>query len=138
MKTTSPLNNFLVIILWISIIGTALGIIRGFSNLGETTSSYPELFLALTSITGAVLMLRLNRWGYWMMVVARLLLIFVGLMQINELESQGLYVPSSAMNYILIRSLGQIAFLSLIMLIKKNGMNAYQILWYKMPTDNEY
>lgn len=131
MKKYSPLHDALVIILWLSIIGTAYSIIRSFGALGEELFSYFELLLALASIFGAVLILRLNKNGYWMMVWSRILMALAGLLYASSLENASSYI----VNGVLIRNLGQIVFLSLLMLLKKDGKNAYQVLWYKYNED---
>lgn len=133
MKNYSLLNSFLVAILCLSIMFNAFGIIASFGKTEYDVFSQVELFLALASIAGSLLILRLNKWGYWIMVGARILIIVVGIIQVNTLEKKGFVIPDSAISGLVIRNLSQIVFLSLLMLLRKDGKSAYQVLWNKMP-----
>ena len=59
------------------------------------------------------------------MVGPRILMIVVGLFMTSSIDVGSLFL----------QNLGQIAFLSLLMLLKKDGMNAYQVLWLKLPPE---
>lgn len=125
MKTISPLNNVFVTILWISIIANAISILNNLRRIDTMPLGYLSVILALASIGGAVLILRLNKWGYWLMVGSRILIIVIGLSMTSLIDVGSL----------LTQNLGQITFLSLLMLLKKDGMNAYQVLWFKLPPE---
>lgn len=137
MNNNYPLNSLLVFLLGISIIGTAYRIITELSGINITVDFYTVLsiILALTSIAGSILILLLNKWGYWMMVGSRVLLILLMILQFDNLGGQVQY--SGLISQAVFSNLGQIAVLSLLMLLKKNGMNAYQVLWFKMPEEDE-
>lgn len=125
MKTYSPFNGAMVAILWISIIANAISILNSLSRIDTMPLDYLSIILALVTISGAYLILRLNKWGYWLMVGPRILMMVIGLTMISSIDVGALFL----------QNLGQIAFLSLLMLLKKDGMNAYQVLWLKLPPE---
>lgn len=59
------------------------------------------------------------------MVEPRILMIVIALTMTSSIDVGALFL----------QNLGQIVFFSLLMLLKKDGMNAYQVLWFKLPPE---
>ena len=126
-KANKYLNSWLTYILCLQMILSAVGLVMGFVDLitkpeGIQTIDLLELLLSTIPVVGALLLLLVKRIGFYLMVIPYLL---VGILcMIPPCQWEGVEM-----------CFGEIAFIMLLMLLKKNGKNAYQVLWNKPDKD---
>ena len=124
MKTKADqlLHPALTIILKIKIFFTTIAVVASvvkiFQNLDTAMmTDWFDIFLAVVAIYGAWLMLQTKKIGFYLVILPNLITGIISLF----------YLPYMAKGVWM--SFGQIAFIMLLMLLKRNGKNAYQVLW---------
>lgn len=119
-KKDTPLNDFFVVILLISVFGGIGQIIRGFSSISDTpVVSIVSILLTSVALYGIYLILCLKKMGYWFLILPKVIDVVVALIFLSDYDITNAVVID----------LGSIAIISLLMLLRKNGKNAYQLLW---------
>ena len=126
MKTKADqlLHPVLTVILKIKVVLTTIAVmatvVNIFKNLDAATmADWFEIFLTVVAIYGAWLMLQTQKLGFYLVVIPHLIVGIISLFFLPYMM-KGLWM-----------SFGQIAFIMLLMLLKRNGKNAYQVLWSK-------
>ena len=134
MKTKADqlLHPALTVVLKIKILFTTIAIVAGvvkiFQNLDTAMmADWFDIFLAVAAIYGAWLMLQTKKLGFYLVAIPNLI---TGIMSL-------FYLPYMAKGVWM--SFGQIAFVVLLMLLRRDGKNAYQVLWgnANMIAENE-
>lgn len=129
------LNRTFVVILWIKIFLTCGAV---FEQIDKYTSNNDTmvLFNALLSacaVVGAFLLIKANKKGFYILVAVNVIigvLVFYQYTQISVDEYGMLYESAKSRAIIgILGCLGQIVVLLLLMLLKKDGKTAYQVLW---------
>lgn len=135
MKVFPPYHGLLDAVLCLCLTFSTFKLFSTLFRDNYSEISYPYIVLAVLFITGTFLMLRFNKWGYWIMVGSRILLTIYCLWCLCEYKFLCEALSVLEYCYIFI-PLAQVVVISLLMLLKKNGMNAYQVLWQKVPDEN--
>lgn len=124
MKTRADqlLHPVLTVILKIKVVLTTIAVIATvvniFMNLDAVTmDDWLQIFLTVVAIYGAWLMLQTKKLGFYLVVIPHLIMGIISLFFLPYML-KGLWM-----------SFGQIAFIMLLMLLKRHGKNAYQVLW---------
>lgn len=124
MKTKADqlLHPVLTVILKIKVVLTIIAVmatvVNIFKNLDAVTmADWLQVFLTIVAIYGAWLMLQTQKLGFYLVIIPHLIMGIISLFFLPYMM-EGLWM-----------SFGQIAFIMLLMLLKRNGKNAYQVLW---------
>ncbi len=135
-SNTTKLSVWLVYILWLKVALTSLSIVYSITNMFRADIDPREAFnllLAVIAVIGAYRLIKADKVGFYLIVAVNLLLSFMSFFQYIHLTPDDYgYTFDILQNQVLMSlwgSFGQIVFLMLLMLIKKNGINAYQVLW---------
>lgn len=127
-KKETPLNDIFVVVLLLGVFGGLGQIIQGFANFDETpVISIISLVLTVVSLYGIYLILCLKKMGYWLVILPKVIDVVVALIVFSDYD-----ITSG-----IIMDLGSIAIISLLMLLRKNGKNAYQLLWNGYNPDED-
>lgn len=131
------LNSWFVAILWVKIVFTSLSVIAAiweiFTNSNDILLDLGNILLAIGAILGAYLLLKAKKMGFYLIVLTNIILAMLSYYQFTQIS-----VDEYGMMYNLAQqsafkgvwgSLGQIIFIMLLMLLKKDGRNAYQVIW---------
>lgn len=131
------LNSWFVAILWIKIVFTSLSVIAAiweiFTNSNDILLDLGNILLAIGAILGAYLLLKAKKIGFYLIVLTNIILAMLSYYQFTQIS-----VDEYGMMYDLAQqsafrgvwgSIGQIIFIMLLMLLKKDGRNAYQVIW---------
>lgn len=131
------LNSWFVAILWVKIVFTSLSVIAAiweiFTNSNDILLDLENILLAIGAIFGAYLLLKAKKSGFYLIVVTNIILAMLSYYQFTQIS-----VDEYGMIYNLAQqsafrgvwgSIGQIIFIMLLMLLKKDGRNAYQVIW---------
>lgn len=128
-KKETPLNDVLVVILLIGVIGGIFQIINSFRYLSQSpVAAILSILFTAVAMYGIYLILSLKKAGYWLLILPKLIDLVVVV-----LVSSGYGVKDAV-----VMDLGGIAIISLLMLLRKNGKNAYQLLWGGYCTEKEW
>lgn len=126
MKTKADqlLHPALTVILKIKVVLTTIAVMATVVNIfkkldAATMADWFEIFLTVVAIYGAWLMLQTQKLGFYLVVIPHLIVGIISLFFLPYMMG-GLWM-----------SFCQIAFIMLLMLLKRNGKNAYQVLWGK-------
>ena len=132
------LNSWLVGILWIKIIFSSLGIVGQIWKM-ITDASYASplvavnVVLAVCAVIGGYWLLQAEKRGFYLIVGANIALSILSYYQYTQItvEEYGMFfnmAQQSAFRGVW-GSIAQIIFIMLLMLLKKNGKNAYNVIW---------
>lgn len=137
-REESKLNSWFVAILWVKITFTTLSVIGRMWKIFTDENYYTllvaaDVMLAICAIIGAYWLSKARKKGFYMIVGVNVVLaaiVFYQYTQITTNEYGALYdmARRTVLRGVWI-SLGQIALLMLLMLLKDNGKNAYQVIW---------
>ena len=141
-KDTNQFNQVLVFILWLSLIinvGDAiLTLIRSVNYAEEVLvqDSFINIPLYVCSAIGCYMFLQKKATGFYIILALRIFTIGYIIHKSQNLGSSTLspHLSELQANFLtrdIFVNIGQIIFILLIMLLRKNGKNAYQILWNK-------
>lgn len=130
-KYKTEFNGVLSVLLWIFIIINGLSFVYGLFKFNDNMVSLQivTLLFNLSMAVGSILFLDVKKAGFWIIVIANVvaaLYTLFGYQQINE--SLSAFNMGMQKGSFLI-SIFRIALILLLMLIKKDGKNAYQVLW---------
>lgn len=124
MKTKADqlLHPALTVILEIKVVLTTIAVmatvVNIFMNLDAVTmADWLQVFLTVVAIYGAWLMLQTRKQGFYLVVIPHLIMGIISLFFLPYMM-KGMWM-----------SFGQIAFIMLLMLLRRDGKNAYQVLW---------
>lgn len=122
------MNDVLVVVLIINLIMGAFSIIGALrSDIIDELVTVVSIAFTLIGMYGIYLILCLKKLGYWLLIAPKILGIVVGLIFASDYYT----VDSIVFN------VASIAFISLLMLLRKNGKNAYQLLWQGYESDSD-
>ena len=125
-KADKFFNAGLTTILRIQLVFTAIALVMGtiviLLQSEYKTEDIIELAFVTCVVIGAVLLLSVKKIGFYMIVLPNLLVGILGLFPPYNMRSVGM-------------SFGEITLIMLLMLLRKNGRNAYQVLWNRHDTD---
>lgn len=120
-KKETPLNDILVVFLLLGVLGGIFQLIREFSHIDDNPiMSIISILLLLISLYGIYLILCLKKMGYWLLIIPKVIDIIVALF----------VFPGYIVKNVIVMDLGLIVFITLLMLLRKNGKNAFQLLWH--------
>ena len=131
------LNSWFIAILWIKIVFTSLRIIGAiweiFTDSNGVLLKLENILLAIGAVLGAYLLLKVEKRGFYLIVVTNIILAMLSYYQFTQItiDEYGMMydiAQQSALRGVW-GSLGQIIFIMLLMLLKKDGRNAYQVIW---------
>ena len=138
-ENTRLLNQVLVVVLWIKLVLTSLWLLLGiYVHIIEdwgmpVWEDYLSWALSLVAICGTWFFLKVNRWGFYLLVGTNLVNIIWAVVNYCTLSPDFQETLSVSMSQRFINSIavnaGQFALLLLLMLLKQNGQNAYRTLW---------
>lgn len=119
-KKETPLNDIFVVVLLLGVLGGVGQIIKGFISIGANPiESIFSILLTAVALYGIYLILCLKKMGYWFLILPKVIDVVVALIFLSDYDITNAVVMD----------LGSIAIISLLMLLRKNGKNAYQLLW---------
>ncbi len=142
------LNPWLVGILWMKVLISLLSIISISFGIFNNFESYSWLdcigiLVAVAAICGVYMITQADKMGFYIFVGAECLLALIAYDQYlnisptqfsysynGSLDYAYRYARNTALNSVW-SNLGQIVFVMLLLLLRKNGKNAYQVLWDK-------
>lgn len=146
------LNKWFTGILWIKIAFTSLGLISLVVNyIQQGSENLPwecaTVIITALAIVGAYLLTKANRLGFYLVVGTNLFAAIMSYVQYINLDPDdfGMFYDMASSRVLsgVWSGLAQIVILLLLMLIRQNGKNAYEVLWSKSaestdePLDNE-
>lgn len=131
------LNSWFVAILWIKIVFTSLSIIGAiwkiFTDSDDILLNVENILLAIGAVLGAYLLLKAQKNGFYLIVVTNIVLAMLSYYQFTQItvDEYGMMYDIAQQGALrgVLGSLGQIIFIMLLMLLKKDGRNAYQVIW---------
>ncbi|MGM9843124.1 MAG: hypothetical protein ACI30S_02740 [Muribaculaceae bacterium] len=135
----NSLNSWFNAILWLNIILSGIGLIL--NVIGVISENIVDLYIIVSFISvslavfGLYRMLREDRKGFYCFVAGCLINAIIGYIQYANISADdyGLAynMARSASFKVVWVSLGKIVFIMLLMLLRSNGRNVYQVLWNK-------
>jgi hypothetical protein len=145
----NDLHGLVTFIMGLSIVITGLSIIGSFwdvINWSPDSITSPiwvmaEILLMLLSIYGAYKILKTQKIGYKIIVFTRLAFIAVTYFEVSEFINSPDVVDtnydvqkyaSDILTKTVIVNIGQIIFLSLILMLRKNGRSGWDVLWRRV------
>lgn len=144
-KSDQKLNRIFVVILWINIFFTSVAtfeLIDKFTSNNDTVVLLNAL-LSACAVVGAFLLIKANKKGFYIIVAVNVIMGFLAFYQYTQtsVDEYGILHESAKSGAVkgVLGCLGQIVVLMLLMLLKKDGKNAYQVLWgeSKNRTDSQ-
>lgn len=127
-KKDTPLNDFLVVFLLLNVIGGFFQAISSISKFGDSPLlALFELAGALLTIYGIYLILCLKKTGYFILVIPQAIAIIAAL----------ILAPFAVVNSFVVSCAASIVVVTLLMLLRKNGKSAFQLLWNGYDPDED-
>ena len=132
------LNSWLVGILWIKIVFTTLSVVENIWKMFmeadyNTPLVVANVMLAIFAIIGGYWLLHAEKRGFYLIVGTNIALAILSYYQYTQItfEEYGMYLNMAQQSALrgVWGGLGQILFIMLLMLLKKDGKNAYHVLW---------
>ena len=133
------LNSWFNAILWLNIILSGIGLIL--NVIGAISENIVDLYIIVSFISvslavfGLYRMLREDRKGFYCFVAGCLINAIIGYIQYANISADDYDIAynmaRSASLKVVWVSLGKIVFIMLLMLLRSNGRNVYQVLWNK-------
>lgn len=140
--TSDDLHGAVKVILWLSIVFTGISLVGTVFSSNSNSVISPiwliaDVLLGVASIYGAYQILQTQKEGYSIMVTTRLLIIVLTYFEVQDLLNHSdarmdMYVrrvASDAFTRSVLVNLGQILFLSLLLMLRKNGKSGFDVLW---------
>lgn len=132
------LNSWFVGIMWIKIVFSVLGIIgQVWHMFSDITSANPivviSVVLAVCAVTGGYWLLGAEKKGFYMIVGANIALAILSYYQYTQISADECGMLYNMAKQEAFRgvwgNICNIIILMLLMLLRKNGKNAYEIIW---------
>ncbi len=135
------LNKVLVTVLWLKFAGTIVALFGLFYDVFLHKGIYAHgvsafqgiinIFLTLLVLLGLYLFLKVNRYGFYLIAIVLVSTALVSFLSVIELNTNEFadQILRSRLFYAGILNLVQLIVLMLLMLLKRYGKNAYQVLW---------
>ncbi|MGN1172318.1 MAG: hypothetical protein ACI4SO_00870 [Muribaculaceae bacterium] len=135
----NSLNSWFNAILWLNIILSGIGLIL--NVIGAISENIVDLYIIVSFISvslavfGLYRMLREDRKGFYCFVAGCLINAIIGYIQYANISADDYGIAynmarSESFKVVWV-SLGKIVFIMLLMLLRSNGRNVYQVLWKK-------
>ena len=135
LKNGNGLNSWFNAILWLNIAFSGVGLIMSLINLikgdnGFDIYAFGSTCAVCIAIAGFYLLLKAEKVGFYLLIVG--CLINVQYCNINVDDYGTMYSVARSMAFKGVwTSIGKIIFFMLLMLLKCDGKNVYQVLWNK-------
>ncbi len=135
------LNKALITVVWLKFAGTIVALFglfydvflhKGIYAHGVSTfQGIINIFLTLLVLLGLYLFLKVNRYGFYIIAIVLVSTALVSFLSVRELNTNEFadQILRSRLFYAGILNLVQLIVLMLLMLLKRYGKNAYQVLW---------
>lgn len=140
LKNGNGLNSWFNAILWLNIAFSGVGLIMSLINLikgdnGFDIYAFGSTCAVYIAIAGFYLLLKAEKVGFYLLIVGCLInavLAYVQYCNINVDDYGTMYSVARSMAFKGVwTSIGKIIFFMLLMLLKCDGKNVYQVLWNK-------
>ncbi len=132
------LNSFLIAILWIKLAFTSLGILGQLWEFIKDADSIDPVMvtgivLAICAVLGVYLLLKVEKTGFYLIVAADIAIAILSYYRYTHISASEYGMVYSFARELAFKgvwsNIGQIILLMLLMLLKRDGKNAYQVLW---------
>lgn len=140
LKNGNGLNSWFNAILWLNIAFSGVGLIMDFISLMRGDNVFDLYVLGSTcavciAIAGFYWLLKAEKFGFYLIIVGCLINAVLAYVQycnisIDEYGSMYSLARSMAIDGVW-KSVGKIIFFMLLMLLRCEGRNVYQVLWNK-------
>lgn len=140
LKNGNGLNSWFNAILWLNIAFSGVGLIMSLVNLIKGDNGFDIYALGSTcavciAIAGFYLLLKAEKVGFYLLIVGCLInavLAYVQYCNISVEEYGTMYSAARSMAFKGVwTSIGKIVLFMLLMLLRCDGKNVYQVLWNK-------
>lgn len=140
LHSNPALNKWFTGILWVKIAFTSLGLISLIvSYIRQGNNNLPlecaTVIITALAIVGAYQLTQANRLGFYLVVGTNLFAAIMSYVQYINLDPDdfGIFYDMASSRVLsgVWSGLAQIVILLLLMLIRQNGKNAYEVLWGK-------
>lgn len=140
LKNGNGLNSWFNAILWLNIAFSIAGLIMSLINLIKGDNGFDIYALGSTcavciAIAGFYLLLKAEKVGFYLLIVGCLInavLAYVQYCNISVEEYGTMYSAAKSMAFKGVwTSIGKIVLFMLLMLLRCDGKNVYQVLWNK-------
>lgn len=119
-QESTPLNDLFVVVLIINFIGGVFTLIRDVTVAeGDALLLLSSILFTIIGLVGIYLILCLKKLGFWLLIIPKIIDIIVALMMTSNYDNTNA----------IILDIASITIILLLMLLRKNGKNAYQLLW---------